>query len=211
MTLDSVQESTSARVCIALPINPDLRPLRPFSGQLRSGFRFLLLGIYGSSDRISPKSGAAPLKMPIGQPLTVRQGTPGHHANATGTPLRDVHAATHGNSAFTGQFKKTPMYEAISSIGPKTSAFYSDPLTAQLCVKGIGVHRVGDLYEADVLAAVPVPKADLDKWFVSAQVGSPEETIVGNMPLALTEKEAWELAARHLLIGLQQASERPSP
>jgi hypothetical protein len=76
----------------------------------------------------------------------------------------------------------------------------------ELLERGIGVHRVGDVYGDKDSDGMPIPDAEKDKWFVSVLADSPLAATVADIPLADTESEAWELAGRHYGIGKNNAS-----
>jgi hypothetical protein len=60
---------------------------------------------------------------------------------------------------------------------------------------GLSVYRVGDVFETDK-AGNPIPKHNLDKWFVSADTGSRGEAGIENLPGADTEKAAIAVAVQ---------------
>ncbi|AJW47708.1 hypothetical protein TK49_23700 (plasmid) [Ralstonia mannitolilytica] len=74
-----------------------------------------------------------------------------------------------------------------------------DQLVRALCEQGVAVYQVGNLFETDS-NGIPIPECDRDKWFVSVLADSPLVAKVEAIPLSSTEAEAWELAARHLIL-----------
>ncbi|NEX60214.1 hypothetical protein [Noviherbaspirillum galbum] len=61
---------------------------------------------------------------------------------------------------------------------------------------GLSWYRVGDVYTLDK-AGKPIPAHNLDKWFISAQDGTPAADGIADLPFSNSEDEARDLAIQY--------------